>query len=138
MHRFLFHFKRENRLINAFHYAMHGHHHKNPSDKNHMFMPPAPAFIFIMLFFGLFYLLMGNFTFYFLPGFEIGYLIYSLIHYSVHNHVASKGFMKYLWIHHAKHHYQTPEKAFGVSSTLWDFVFNTMPKNEKSTQKKTS
>ena len=138
MHRYLFHFEGENKLTKAFHYAMHGHHHKNPSDKSHMFMPPAPAFLFVMLFFGMFYLIMGSSAFFFLPGFEIGYLIYSLVHFSVHDSKASQGPLKKLWLHHAKHHYQSPEKAFGVSSTLWDFVFNTMPNDEKSSQKKTS
>ena len=138
MHRFLFHFERENRLIKAFHYAMHGHHHKNPNDKSHMFMPPLPAFIFVMVFLGLFYLIMWDFAFFFLPGFEIGYLIYSLIHFSVHNYTVAKGPFQKLWIHHAKHHYQSPEKAFGVSSTFWDFVFDTLPKDEKSTRETTS
>jgi sterol desaturase/sphingolipid hydroxylase (fatty acid hydroxylase superfamily) len=138
MHRYVFHFEKENKLIKAFHYAMHGHHHENPKDREHMFMPPLPSFIFVMIFFGLFYILIGQSAFYFLPGFEIGYLIYSLIHFYVHNHVASKGIMKNLWMHHAKHHYQTPEKAFGVSSTFWDWVFNTMPTDKKSTQETTS
>ena len=138
MHRFLFHLEGEHKLIKAFHYALHGHHHKNPTDQNHMFMPPAPAFIFITLFFGLFYLFMGDFAYFFLPGFEIGYLIYSLVHFSVHNPNASKGPLKKLWLHHAKHHYQSPEKAFGVSSTMWDFLFNTLPEDEKSTQEITS
>lgn len=138
IHRFIFHFENENKLVKAFHYAMHGHHHKNPSDKTHMFMPPTPAFVFVMLFLGLFYLLFGNYAFFFLPGFEIGYLIYSLVHFSVHGTKASKGPLKKLWLHHAKHHYQTPEKAFGVSSRMWDFIFKTMPEKELNSEKPTS
>jgi sterol desaturase/sphingolipid hydroxylase (fatty acid hydroxylase superfamily) len=34
---------------------------------------------------------------------------------------------KHLWIHHALHHYQQPDAAYGVSSPLWDFFFKTMP-----------
>lgn len=138
MHRYVFHLEKENKIIQIFHNAMHGHHHRNPKDRDHMFMPPVPAFIFVMFFFGFFHIVFGKNTFYFLPGFEIGYLIYSLIHYKVHNHVASKGIMKNLWLHHAKHHYQTPEKAFGVSNTFWDWVFNTLPRDKKSTRERTS
>ncbi|MDZ7659917.1 sterol desaturase family protein [Fodinibius sp.] len=29
--------------------------------------------------------------------------------------------------HHTLHHYKYPDKAFGVSTTLWDRVFGTMP-----------
>jgi sterol desaturase/sphingolipid hydroxylase (fatty acid hydroxylase superfamily) len=30
--------------------------------------------------------------------------------------------------HHMHHHFQTPDKRYGVSSPLWDYVFGTMPK----------
>jgi len=32
---------------------------------------------------------------------------------------------------HAIHHYKYPEKAFGVSSPLWDFVFGTLPRTKQ-------
>jgi sterol desaturase/sphingolipid hydroxylase (fatty acid hydroxylase superfamily) len=28
---------------------------------------------------------------------------------------------------HMHHHFKTPNKRFGVSSPLWDYVFGTMP-----------
>ena len=42
------------------------------------------------------------------------------------------GPFKRLWKYHALHHYKYPEtKAFGVSTTLWDWVFGTLCMPEK-------
>lgn len=126
MHRFLFHIESKNRFVKSFHYAMHGYHHRFPNDIKRLFMPPVPALLFLSIFFGMFYLLIGSYAWYFLPGFEFGYLVYSFVHYSIHK----KGLVKYfkgLGHHHIVHHYKAPEKAFGVSTTFWDRIFKTMP-----------
>lgn len=127
MHRYVFHFVNEWKWIQHFHFAMHGYHHNTPHDHNRLFMPPVPAALFLALFGGIFSLFLGVKTLYFLPGFEIGYLLYASIHYLVHTRVPKHPYLKKLWLHHANHHYKTPEKAFGVSSQLWDRVFQTMP-----------
>lgn len=132
LHRYVFHFVRENRIIRAFHYAMHGYHHKVPHDDKHLFMPPVPAFVLLTLFFGIFYLFLGQNTWFFLPGFEIGYLMYSMIHYVIHRKVPKNRFLNKLWVHHATHHYKQSDKAFGVSSMFWDRVFGTMPVNNNT------
>jgi 4-hydroxysphinganine ceramide fatty acyl 2-hydroxylase len=126
LHRKLFHLKGSSDIMKAFHYTLHGYHHKNPTDANRLFMPPVPALLFLSVFFGLFYLLIGKFVWFFLPGFELGYLIYSFIHYSIHTRKAPK-FLEPLWHHHILHHYKAPEKAYGVSSRFWDRVFRTLP-----------
>lgn len=127
LHRYVFHFTRENsRFVRALHYALHGYHHQEPKDANRLFMPPFPAMILLSLFFGLFYLLMDNYAWIFLAGFESGYLVYAFFHYGIHTRKAPKYFHK-LWKHHALHHFKYPEKAFGVSTRFWDRVFHTMP-----------
>jgi sterol desaturase/sphingolipid hydroxylase (fatty acid hydroxylase superfamily) len=126
LHRHLFHFTNSNKFVKAFHFAMHGYHHENPTDTNRLFMPPVPAFLFLVVFFGLFYLFLGSYTWFYLPGFEFGYLSYSFMHYSMHARKAPKSLEK-LWHHHIVHHYKEPEKAFGVSSRIWDRLFGTMP-----------
>jgi len=126
LHRYLFHFKSKNRFLQSFHYAMHGYHHKNPNDIKRLFMPPVPASIFLLVFFGFFYLLMGSYAWYFLPGFELGYLIYSLIHYAIHRN-GTTGYFKNISHHHILHHYKYPDKAYGISTKVWDRVFRTMP-----------
>jgi sterol desaturase/sphingolipid hydroxylase (fatty acid hydroxylase superfamily) len=130
LHRYLFHFKNDHPWVKAFHFAMHGYHHEEPHDANRLFMPPVPALLFLTLFWGVFYLCFEGGVWFFLPGFELGYLLYSFIHYSVHTRKAPKGFEK-LWHHHIIHHYKEPEKAFGVSSRFWDRVFRTLPQINK-------
>lgn len=129
MHRFIFHFERDNKIVKAFHFAMHGYHHEKPNDENRLFMPPVPATLFLLVFFALFYLIIGVYAWIFLPGFELGYLLYSFIHYSIHTRKAPMP-LKDLWHHHILHHYKTPEKAYGVSSRFWDRVFRTMPEDQ--------
>jgi sterol desaturase/sphingolipid hydroxylase (fatty acid hydroxylase superfamily) len=131
MHRFLFHTTGESKFIKAFHYAMHGYHHSHPNDHKRLFMPPVPALIFLAVFFGLFYLVMGSNVFFFLAGFEIGYLVYSLMHYAIHVD-SSNAYVQKMKHHHNLHHYKFDDKAFGVSSTFWDHVFKTMPPKIKS------
>ncbi|MFN6084072.1 MAG: sterol desaturase family protein [Fluviicola sp.] len=127
LHRKLFHIVSSKKMIISFQFALHGHHHENPSDSSHLFMPPLPALIFLSLFGCVFYLFVRHFCFILLAGFDFGYLIYSILHFSIHRFKAPKIFAG-LWKHHLMHHYKTPEKAYGVSSKLWDRVFNTMPK----------
>lgn len=129
LHKKLFHIESENKYLKAFHFAMHGHHHDHPHDTKRLFMPPVPASIFLIIFWSFFYLFIGDKAFFMLPGFELGYLIYSLIHYSIHTIQAPKGFEK-LWHHHILHHYKDHDKAFGVSTRIWDKVFNTMPEEK--------
>lgn len=126
LHKHLFHFESNNKFLKAFHFAMHGYHHEHPNDINRLFMPPIPALIFLSVFFLIFYLIIGNYAWYFHPGFELGYLIYSFIHYSIHKKESSRKLEK-LRHHHILHHYKTPDKAYGVSSRTWDRIFRTMP-----------
>lgn len=66
----------------------------------------------------------------------LGYAIYLFIHYVVHARKPPKNFLKYLWTHHSLHHYVFEDRAFGVSSPLWDIIFKTMPpKIEKGFKK---
>jgi sterol desaturase/sphingolipid hydroxylase (fatty acid hydroxylase superfamily) len=111
-------------------YNMHGIHHEFPKDKGRLAMPPILSIILAVLFFGIFYLLMDTGVFGFLPGMLTGYASYLLVHYIVHIYSPPKNFFKYLWINHSIHHYKNNKVAFGVSSPLWDYVFNTIPTKE--------
>jgi sterol desaturase/sphingolipid hydroxylase (fatty acid hydroxylase superfamily) len=54
-----------------------------------------------------------------------GYLAYDMLHYAIHRGVMKSRIGAYLRKHHLQHHYAVPERNFGVSSPLWDFVFRT-------------
>ena len=132
LHRYVFHFVREdNKLVKAFHYALPGYHHQKPYDANRLFMPPVPALLILSVFFVIYYLFMGHFAWIFLAGFDLGYLCYANVHYLVHTQKAPAAF-KGLWKHHALHHHKYPDKAFGVSSRIWDRIFGTMPPSHSS------
>jgi sterol desaturase/sphingolipid hydroxylase (fatty acid hydroxylase superfamily) len=74
---------------------------------------------------------LGVYTWAFFPGFFLGYLLYSFLHRATHVAKPPKRF-KNIWRHHSLHHYKYPDKAFGVSTSLWDRVFGTMPPRDSS------
>lgn len=139
LHRFLFHWISNSKIVMRMHYLMHGVHHDYPNDEERLLMPPVPGLILASLLFGLFYLLfyilgMAAITWAFFPGFFLGYLMYSFIHYSIHKYKPPV-FLKPLWLHHKLHHHKYPDKAFGVSSVFWDRVFRTLPPESNSDKK---
>lgn len=128
MHRFVYHWlNEESKFSKRFHYVMHGAHHEYPKDKSRFFLPPAPGIIMAVIFFVLFYLLFGQWAFAAFPGFTLGYLTYVFTHWAIHKFKKPKNVFGYLWDHHNMHHYKYDDKAFGVSNTLWDRIFGTMP-----------
>ena len=128
MHRFLFHLPPKTEKAEKFAYTIHGVHHDYPKDKDRLAMPIPLSLLLSTGFFFLYKLIMGNLVFAFLPGFLIGYASYLWVHYMVHAFQPPKNFWKILWVHHGIHHYKEPERAFGVSSPLWDLIFRTMPR----------
>lgn len=131
LHRYVFHWVTEAEWSKRFHFIMHGAHHEYPRDTERLLMPPVPGLLMASVLFVFFLLLFWviGFTqlvYGFFPGFFAGYLMYSFVHRATHIMRAPKRF-KYLWLHHSLHHYKYPDKAFGVSNTIWDRVFGTMP-----------
>lgn len=127
MHRYLFHMSTHTRRREKLQYTFHGVHHEFPKDKGRLAMPPIISVLLASSILGLFYLLMQEAAFAFFPGFILGYAAYLFVHYIVHAYQPPKNLFKVLWINHAVHHYKDQTKAYGVSSPLWDYVFQTMP-----------
>jgi len=131
-HRFLFHFQAKSRAGKRLVYIFHENHHEFPRDKARLFMPPVPSLLMasfvLLLFCGVSYLLSGSsgYALVFFSGFITGYLIYVSIHFAIHAYAPPK-YLKALWRNHHLHHYKYPDKAFGVSSMLWDKLFGTLP-----------
>lgn len=125
MHRYIFHFAAESPRMRRIIYVMHGNHHEYPRDKERLFMPPVPSLILASALFGIFYLLLQQYAFMFFPGFLLGYLIYGSMHYAIHAWNPPFKSWKPVWRNHHLHHYKNEEKGFGVSSSIWDYVFGT-------------
>ena len=134
IHRYAYHMHERTPFRKKMVYIMHGMHHDQPKDKQRLAMPPFLSIILAAVFFLIYWAIMGKFGMPFTAGFMAGYATYLCVHYSVHAFRPPKNFMKILWVHHAIHHYQDPNVAYGVSSPLWDVIFRTMPE-KKSTQK---
>ncbi len=127
MHRYLFHLPPTSKFNEKVAYKIHGIHHDYPKDKDRLAMPPILSIILSTLFLLLFKAIMGNAGLAFTAGFVVGYAAYLSIHFIIHAYIVPKNVFKVLWIHHSIHHYKKTDKAFGVSSPLWDYVFRTMP-----------
>jgi sterol desaturase/sphingolipid hydroxylase (fatty acid hydroxylase superfamily) len=133
LHRYVFHFEPKSAIGKRIHFLTHGVHHDYPNDSKRLVMPPLVS---IPLAFAFFFLFLSIFGGNYLPpvfaGFIFGYICYDEIHYATH-HAPLKGkvglFLKH---HHVKHHYKDPSMRYGVSSPLWDFVFGTIDRDEKT------
>lgn len=130
MHRYLYHIEPTSERRKKMAYTMHGVHHDYPKDKKRLAMPPILSLIISTFFFILYRAVMGNYVFGFLSGFLMGYTAYLTIHYAIHVFKMPKNFLKIIWEHHLTHHYRESNRAFGVSSPLWDYIFGTMPKGD--------
>ena len=128
MHRYLYHLPATTPKREKLAYTMHGVHHDYPKDKSRLAMPPILSLIIATLFFVIYRGLMGDYAFGFLAGFLMGYTAYLAVHYSIHAFRVPGNFLKFLWHHHSIHHYREPDRAFGVTSPLWDKIFGTMPR----------
>lgn len=131
-HRYLFHIDEyfpESAFAQKMAYTFHGIHHEYPRDTERIIMPPVPGLLIIGMLYGFFLLVLGNYAYVFMPGFVTGYLLYTRIHYKTHT-TPVPAYLKSQYRHHALHHYKHPEKAFGISTKLWDRIFGTMPPEE--------
>lgn len=131
LHRFLFHMPVKGQKAERIVFLFHGVHHAQPQMKTRLVMPPVVSIPLAAIFFGLFYVIFAllfqapQWVSPVFSGFIIGYLIYDLTHYATHHFPMRSGYLKFIKRYHMQHHYKTPNKRFGVSSPIWDKVFNT-------------
>lgn len=132
LHRFVFHYQPNSEWGKRLHFLMHGIHHDYPQDATRLVMPPVVSIPLAILFFGLFTAVLPAILVNpFFAGFLLGYVCYDEIHYATH-HAPMKGKLG-LWLkhHHVRHHYLDPNRGYGVSTPLWDYVFGTMFRGEE-------
>src|SRR5262245_55129963 len=91
LHRVVFHFEPERGVGARLHWIIHGVHHDHPNDPLRLVMPPAVSVPLGAGVFALLYLAFGDHR---APGlaagFFAGYLVYDMIHYSLH-HLRPRG-----------------------------------------------
>jgi 4-hydroxysphinganine ceramide fatty acyl 2-hydroxylase len=125
MHRFVFHYAPPDKpWAQRMHFIFHGVHHDYPSDAKRLVLPPSVSIPLATIFYFLFMAILPvNYIFGFFPGFILGYLFYDISHYAIHHFNFKGNLWKKIKQHHMLHHYQDPDKGYGVSSPLWDKIF---------------
>jgi len=127
VHRIPFHYQAMTPLGRRLVYLYHGVHHALPNDKRRLVMPPAGGVIVMVVLWYLFSLVIPEpWIEPFFAFFIVGYLIYDYLHYATHHFRMKSAPMAALTRHHLKHHFESEESRFGVSSPLWDWVFGTL------------
>jgi sterol desaturase/sphingolipid hydroxylase (fatty acid hydroxylase superfamily) len=133
LHRFLFHFPAKTKWQERLSFLFHGIHHEQPKIKTRLVMPPAVSIPLALIFYGFYFLVfdvilnLPHWTAPIFAGFILGYIFYDMTHYATHHIPMRKGYLRMVRQQHMHHHFQTPNQRFGVTSPLWDYVFNTMP-----------
>jgi sterol desaturase/sphingolipid hydroxylase (fatty acid hydroxylase superfamily) len=130
IHRYTFHMEADTPKKERLQYVLHGAHHDYPKDKTRLAMPPFVSLLLAVGFFLLYRLILGDLGIPFTAGCVAGYASYRCVQSSVHAFPPPKNFLRHLWIHHALHHYQQSNAAYGVSSPFWDLLFRTMPERK--------
>jgi len=124
LHRYGFHRELPGKLGKRIHFVIHGVHHDYPNDTHRLVMVPSLSIPLAFFFYFLFWLLLGpNLTSPLYAGFVAGYLIYDMTHYAIHHYAFKSKYWIKIKLHHMKHHYQQPDRGYGVSSSFWDAIF---------------
>ncbi|CAA6668571.1 unnamed protein product [Spirodela intermedia] len=139
IHRFLFHIKTKSYWGNTVHYLIHGYHHKHPMDSLRLVFPPAETAVACIP-----WAVDGPALF---GGGLLGYIIYDCTHYYLHHghpsiNSAGTSRKKPTWIpllkflppvfffmqrYHMNHHFRIQTLGFGVTSSFWDWILETLP-----------
>ncbi|KAJ7275026.1 oxidoreductase, partial [Mycena rebaudengoi] len=129
LHRFLFHIDDwlpDHPLAILLHFTMHGVHHYLPMDRLRLVMPPilfgALQAPFTRLAHILFPTAIANGI---IAGAFSFYILYDMMHYALH-HTQLPAYLREMKRYHLAHHYKNFELGFGVTSKIWDIVFNTV------------
>lgn len=127
LHRAIMHCVPDFTWGRAFHFWAHESHHKWPNDPYRLVMPIPVSLILFVLFFALYYWLLGEYVWSFYSGFTLSYVMYDVTHYWLHHGKSSARMFRALQKHHLSHHFNQKygNLRFAVTLPLWDKVFGT-------------
>lgn len=125
LHRWIFHFIPKREGLKKWYYLVHQIHH-DYQEWDRLVAPPLLSGALCAFFLGLFWVLFGTPTMWpFFGGFTIGYLAYDYVHFYTHFARPKTAIGKGLRRRHLQHHHAYPDRWYGVSSPLWDYIFRT-------------
>lgn len=127
LHRWLLHYQPTSLAGKALLDRLHIHHHHVPQDESVVCLPihlTAPIWTMIVL------LLWGlgggqDASLIATSGLALMMVLYDITHYSTHYMEPTNGLLRALKRNHMHHHFVKPNTRFGVTSSLWDYVFGT-------------
>ncbi|KAG0211560.1 fatty acid alpha-hydroxylase [Mortierella sp. GBA43] len=129
IHRFLFHLDDlmpESTFSLVAHFLLHGIHHYLPMDRLRLVMPPALAVALEIPINKIIHTLFAESKAYaIMSGLIFGYVLYDLTHYYLHHARVFKIHFKEMKTYHLAHHYKDYEGGYGITSKIWDKIFNT-------------
>lgn len=125
MHRFLFHLPTSGDAGRVFTFILHGHHHVTPGETSRLAATPVQFGSLFAAVYGLSAWAAGAWGALFTAGMIVGYLGYEAVHHTAHHGRPASGLMRWLVRHHLAHHYESPDRRWGISSPFWDWVFRT-------------
>ncbi|NVJ84669.1 MAG: sterol desaturase family protein [Algoriphagus sp.] len=126
IHRFVFH-DGDYKAGKSWKTKIHAIHHDIPTDPERLTLPLPVALFASFLVFFIFKIILGNLAFGVFPGFISGYAFYLLVHFLIHTRKPPQNHLKILWRNHHIHHHLKEDKAYGVTTPFWDWVFGTLP-----------
>jgi len=132
VHRSVFHFEPEQGVGARLHWMIHGVHHDHPNDPRRLVLPPAFSIPLALGFLGLFVVVLATpLAWSVAAGFYLGYVVYDSLHFALHHSNPKRRLGRRLRELHMRHHFEDPERGFGVSAPWWDIVFNTRPRKRR-------
>jgi len=126
LHRHVFHMKTKTFFWNLLHFCLHGYHHIAPMDPGRLTFPPVPALVLGVIVFNLIKIFLSfELSMALIAGMIVGYVLYDLEHYALHHNAFLNRFeyFRNMKKHHLYHHYKNENSNFGISSMLFDYVF---------------
>nr|XP_002126665.1 fatty acid 2-hydroxylase [Ciona intestinalis] len=129
LHRWLFHSEppKTSYFLITLHFLLHGQHHKVPFDSGRLVFPPVPASMLFLIAYSVFRLcFVVGVADIVSAGVILGYVGYDMTHYYLHYGQPKRGsYFDRLRAYHVRHHFESPNLGFGISSKLWDYPFQT-------------
>jgi sterol desaturase/sphingolipid hydroxylase (fatty acid hydroxylase superfamily) len=131
LHRFLFHHQFTGEGGAMRHFLLHGYHHDFPNDPMRLVLPPIGIWPVAALIGGVWWLIFGVYFWPVFAGTALGYIAYDWMHYYTHYATPKTGLGKWIKRYHMLHHHDSPGHRYGITSPLWDFLFQTfLPTNK--------
>ena len=127
LHRYFFHWEGSGPFTRRLHYIIHGYHHEYPDDPQRLVMPLGASVPLALVIIGLLWLVHApQATLPYFAGIVTGYLAYDYMHWAVHYLPPRTQWGKTMRAHHMAHHFNTPDKNYGISHRWLDVVVGTL------------